>query len=164
VLLQNFWSVTPRIWLIRWAGGSDRRVHQRLQGTFSCVRLNSALLSIICCGRPATWPPQRVGNSRAPLASFCARDGRPWVPPERLLHALMPQAFSSSALGIEAWPSMKSFVRKTAVTCPPRAAAAADANPSATSMPRSARSPRIPPPPTPMSGLATDKDLTDEQG
>ena len=65
---------------------------QRSEGFFSYVRLEAAFRRIIRCGRSVnslTRPRGVVARVR----SLYARDGRPSIPPERLLRALLLQAF-----------------------------------------------------------------------
>ena len=200
---------------------------QRSEGFFSYVRLETRI--------PADHPLRAIRElvdaalaelSRA-FDKLYSRDGRPSIPPERLLRALLLQAFytvrserqlmeqldynllfrwfvglsaddpvwdatvfcknrdrlldgdiaakflpsvlnlpqvrkllssehfSVDGTLIEAWASMKSFVPKDGGGKPPSGKGqAAGAMPSATSMARSARTTRIPRPPTPTPGCS----------
>ena len=180
---------------------------------------------IIRCGRSASLLTRRSADLSPAFDKLYAREGRPSIPPERLLRALLLQAFytvrserqlmeqldynllfrwfvglsaddpvwdatvfcknrdrlldgdiaakfMTSVLNlpqvrkllssehfsvdgtlIEAWASMKSFVPKDGGGIRHRDRAAA-AMPSATSMARSARTTRIPRPPTPTPGCS----------
>ena len=66
---------------------------QRSEGFFSYVRVDSGYRRIIRCGRSATLTDAALTGLSRDFNKLYARDGRPSIPPERLLRALLLQAF-----------------------------------------------------------------------
>ena len=60
---------------------------------FSYVRLESRIPPIIRCARSATLIDEALNGLSRDFDKLYARDGRPSIPPERLLRALLLQAF-----------------------------------------------------------------------